>query len=58
MGANISGAGTTTIEIEGVDALGGAEHTVIPDRIVAGTYLIVAITTRGRITVKDVDVDH
>lgn len=58
MGANISGAGTTTIEIEGVDALGGAEHTVIPDRIVAGTYLIAAITTRGRITVKDVDVDH
>ena len=58
MGAKISGAGTTIIEIEGVDALNGAKHAVIPDRIVTGTYLIAAIATRGKITVKNVNVDH
>ena len=38
MGARVRGAGTPTIEIEGVEALGGAEHTIIPDRIETGTF--------------------
>jgi UDP-N-acetylglucosamine 1-carboxyvinyltransferase len=47
MGARITGAGEETIVIEGVDALGGAEHTIIPDRIEGGTYLIGAALTGG-----------
>ena len=39
MGAKVRGAGTGVIRIEGVDALDGAEHTVIPDRIEAGTFI-------------------
>jgi UDP-N-acetylglucosamine 1-carboxyvinyltransferase len=53
MGAKITGAGTDTITIEGVESLHGAEHNVIPDRIETGTYLIAAATTGGRIKVKD-----
>ncbi|MGB1220293.1 MAG: UDP-N-acetylglucosamine 1-carboxyvinyltransferase, partial [Alcanivoracaceae bacterium] len=55
MGANITGAGTDTITIEGVETLNGTNHQVIPDRIETGTYLIAAAATRGRIKVKDTD---
>lgn len=51
MGARIEGAGEETIEIEGVDSLGGAEHSIIPDRIETGTYLAGAAITRGDVTV-------
>lgn len=54
MGAKISGAGTDTIEIEGVDHLNGGEYFVLPDRIEAGTYLIAATMTRGHIKIKEV----
>ena len=49
MGAKVKGAGTDTIEIEGVKKLGGVEFTPIPDRIVAGTYLIAAAMTQGEL---------
>ncbi|MGE5234004.1 MAG: UDP-N-acetylglucosamine 1-carboxyvinyltransferase [Acidobacteriota bacterium] len=50
MGARIDGAGSETIEIEGVPTLGGAEHQVIPDRIEGGTYLVGAALTGGDVT--------
>jgi len=50
-GARITGAGTPRIEIEGVSALRAAEHTVIADRIEAGTYLLAAAATRSEVTV-------
>ena len=53
MGACISGAGTDEIEINGVDSLHGASHSVIPDRIETGTYLAAAAITGGSITVRD-----
>lgn len=52
MGARIEGAGTETIEVQGVSSLGAASHDVIPDRIEAGTYLIGAAMTRGDVTVE------
>lgn len=58
MGAQISGAGTDLITILGVDALGGAEHVVIPDRIEAGTFLIAAVATRGDVTVTNMNPEH
>ena len=51
MGARISGAGTSVIEIEGVDVLSPVEHAVVPDRIAAGTWAFAAATTRGDIEV-------
>jgi len=54
MGANISGAGTSTIRIVGVDKLGGADHTVLPDRIEAGTYLVGAAMTGGNVRLNRV----
>ena len=53
MGARISGAGDETIEIEGVDRLSGTRHSVIPDRIEIGTYLMAAAITGGEIRVQD-----
>ena len=50
MGANIRGAGTNVIRIEGVPQLHGAIHTVIPDRIEAGTYLIAAAMAGGDVS--------
>src|SRR5690625_4525891 len=47
MGANVKGAGTETIRIEGVDSLTGADHTIIPDRIEAGTFITAAAITGG-----------
>lgn len=59
MGAKISGAGTPRIEIEGVVALGGAEHTVIPDRIEAGTFLVAgAMAAKDSIAVNRVEPGH
>jgi len=58
MGAKVSGAGTSTIRIEGVDALHGADHTVLPDRIEAGTYLVGAAMTGGNIRLNRVAVEH
>jgi UDP-N-acetylglucosamine 1-carboxyvinyltransferase len=53
LGARISGAGTSTITIEGVDALGGGTYQVLPDRIETGTYLTAAAITRGKIKLKN-----
>ncbi|MBT5135952.1 MAG: UDP-N-acetylglucosamine 1-carboxyvinyltransferase [Phycisphaerae bacterium] len=58
MGAKISGAGTPRITIEGVDQLGGASHTVMPDRIVAGTWAIAAAMTNGNVTIEKFPLDH
>lgn len=53
MGARIGGEGTDTILIEGVDDLSPAEHTVMPDRIEAGTLVVAAIITRGSVRIKN-----
>lgn len=53
MGAKVSGAGTDTIIIDGVEKLHGAEYRILPDRIETGTYLVAAAITGGKITVKD-----
>ncbi len=58
MGARISGAGTATIEIEGVEALGGGEHTIIPDRIETGTFMAAAAITRGELEIMDCQPKH
>jgi UDP-N-acetylglucosamine 1-carboxyvinyltransferase len=58
MGARITGAGTSTITIQGVDSLHGAEHTIIPDRIEAGTFLIAGTVTGGDVTVTDCEPEH
>lgn len=55
MGARISGAGTETITIEGVDSLSGCEHTVIADRIETGTFMIATAITGGSILIKKAD---
>lgn len=58
MGAVIRGAGTDVIRIEGVKKLHGAEYSVIPDQIEAGTFMMAAAATRGDITVKNVIPKH
>ena len=58
MGAKIKGAGTDTIKIEGVPVLHGAHHTVIPDRIETGTFMLAAAITRGELCIKNVVPDH
>ena len=58
MGARVNGAGTETIRIEGVPALGGAEHTIIPDRIETGTFIVAAAITNGNLEIKDCRPDH
>ncbi len=58
MGARISGAGTNLIEIEGVEKLHGVSYSPIPDRIEAGTLMLVVAATRGNATLHDVDVEH
>ncbi len=55
MGARISGAGTDTIVIEGVDSLHGTAHHIIADRIEAGTYLVAGAVTGGDVKVRDVN---
>jgi len=58
MGAEIDGAGTSEVRIRGVSRLHGATHTIIPDRIEAGTFLIGAAITGGCLTLERVDVSH
>lgn len=58
MGARITGAGTETIEIEGVEQLGGAEHSIIPDRIETGTFIVAAAITEGELEIAKCRPDH
>ncbi|KIL39993.1 UDP-N-acetylglucosamine 1-carboxyvinyltransferase [Gordoniibacillus kamchatkensis] len=58
MGAKITGAGTDTIRIEGVSHLTSCTYTVIPDRLIAGAFLISAGITNGTVTVQDVIPEH
>ncbi len=58
MGARIVGAGTSTIEIEGVKEVHGASHSVIPDRIEAGTFLIAGAITKGNLELVHVNPEH
>tara|TARA_B100000787_G_scaffold120121_1_gene90195 strand:+ start:598 stop:1857 length:1260 start_codon:yes stop_codon:yes gene_type:complete len=57
MGAKIIGENTSTLVIQGVDFLSGADYSICPDRIEAGTYLVAAAITGGRITVNDIQPD-
>ncbi|WP_025785578.1 UDP-N-acetylglucosamine 1-carboxyvinyltransferase [Sporosarcina sp. D27] len=54
MGANIKGAGTNVIRIEGVESLNGTRHTIIPDRIEAGTFMIMAAAAGDGVTIENV----
>ena len=58
MGAKIDGAGTSTIEIHGVEGLTAASHRTVPDRLEAGTYLVAAAMTAGTVTVSDCRPEH
>lgn len=58
MGACIKGAGTDTIRIMGVDRLRGCTHTIIPDRIEAGTFMVAAAITNGDVEIQNVVPDH
>jgi len=58
MGAGIQGAGTSTIRIQGVERLGGADHTIIPDRIEAGTFLIAGAITNGNLAITGCEPGH
>lgn len=58
MGARVRGAGTRRMEIEGVESLGGAEHTIIPDRIETGTFIAAAAITQGDLEIKDCEPLH
>ena len=58
MGARVRGAGTSRIEIEGVEELGSAEHTIIPDRIETGTFIAAAAITHGDLEIRDCEPLH
>lgn len=58
MGANVRGAGTGTLRIEGVDVLFGAEHNIIPDRIEAGTFMVAGAITGGNVLVQGAVPEH
>lgn len=58
MGARVQGHGTHTVIIDGVEKLGGAEHTIIPDQIEAGTFMVAAALTRGDLRIEGVRTDH
>ncbi len=58
MGAKVKGAGSNTVRIEGVDKLSGAEQVVTPDRIEAGTYMVMALATKGQIFLENVIPEH
>ena len=58
MGARVSGHGTETITIEGVEELGEAEHTIIPDRIETGTFIVAAAITNGELEIANCRPDH
>jgi UDP-N-acetylglucosamine 1-carboxyvinyltransferase len=58
MGARVRGAGTPKIEIEGVESLGEAQHTIIPDRIETGTFIVAGAITKGELEIKDCNPEH
>jgi UDP-N-acetylglucosamine 1-carboxyvinyltransferase len=58
MGARIDGSGTTTIEVEGVERFEPVRHSVLPDRIEAGTYAIATCITGGEVRLEDAPADH
>lgn len=58
MGAKVYGAGTETIKVVGVDHLHGTEHTIIQDRIEAGTFMVAAALTKGNVLIKDAIIEH
>lgn len=58
MGGKVRGAGTSTIRIEGRERLNGFTYTCIPDRIVAGTFMVAALVTQGKITLRNVIPEH
>jgi len=58
IGAKVNGAGTNSIRIDGVEDLSRGEHTIIPDRIVAGTYLAAAASSYGNIELENVNIEH
>jgi UDP-N-acetylglucosamine 1-carboxyvinyltransferase len=58
MGARIKGAGLDSIRIEGVERFGRVEHTVIPDRIEAGTFMVASAVTRGDVWIENVVTEH
>jgi UDP-N-acetylglucosamine 1-carboxyvinyltransferase len=58
MGARISGIGSSSLVVEGVSQLHGADHRVIPDRLEAGTFLIAGVISGGEVTVNDVAPEH
>jgi UDP-N-acetylglucosamine 1-carboxyvinyltransferase len=58
MGAHISGAGSRIIRIRGVKHLRGTEHTIIPDRIEAGTFMVAAGVTKGNVYIRNCNLDH
>jgi UDP-N-acetylglucosamine 1-carboxyvinyltransferase len=58
MGARIDGAGSSTIEIEGVDELRPTDHTAVPDRIEAGTWAAAAVATQGDVTIENARPEH
>jgi UDP-N-acetylglucosamine 1-carboxyvinyltransferase len=58
MGARVRGAGTSRIEIDGVEGLGGAQHTIIPDRIETGTFIAAAAITKGELEIRDCEPKH
>ena len=58
MGANIRGAGTNVIRIEGVKELTGTNHTIIPDRIEAGTYISLAVAMGEKVRINNVIYEH
>lgn len=57
MGGDIQGAGTDTLVINGVERLHGCDYSIMPDRIEAGTYLVAACVTGGRVKIKDIQAD-
>ena len=58
MGARVRGAGTPDVEVDGVEALGPAQHTIIPDRIETGTFIVAAAITKGELEIRDCNPEH
>ncbi len=58
MGARIDGVGTSTLEVEGVDGLVPTDHTTVSDRLVAGTWAVGAVMTRGDVTIRNAQAAH
>jgi UDP-N-acetylglucosamine 1-carboxyvinyltransferase len=58
MGGHVQGGGTPHVVVEGVEELTGVRHTVIPDRIEAGTFMVAAAMTNGEVTLKNVRLEH